>query len=330
MKIIDEKKKWVKKIKRSKCVFIMAHKDLDLDALGSSLGMYEILTKLRKTCYLVIDDKKMEDGVKKVYNLISNKFNIIKSSEINNKKNSKEDKNLLLILDTNKKYLLQNESVLDLFSNILIFDHHQLADNSINNAVLIVDNNASSTCEMIASLIEYYGVSIDSLLATILLSGIVLDTNNFMIKTNTKTYYTAYFLTTLGADPKQVQYLLKQDLKKYVERQKVITDVVIINNNIALSMGGKNQVYRREDLAKIADTLLLFSNIEASFVIGNLSKKEVGISARSMGNISINEVLTSFGGGGDRHDGAAKIIGKTILEVEQDLKKVLRKIKKGE
>ena len=44
----------------------MAHKNLDLDALGSSIGMYKILKSRKKDCYLVIDDKTHELDVEKI------------------------------------------------------------------------------------------------------------------------------------------------------------------------------------------------------------------------------------------------------------------------
>lgn len=327
MNINGHRKTWIRKIKKSKRVFIMAHKDLDLDAFGSSLGMYALLTNLKKTCYLVIDDKKMEQSVEKVYRQVKDHVRIITSKEVQANKLEKEHHNLLLIVDTNKDYLLQNSKILDELKNPIIIDHHQLSENSISEGILLIDNDASSTCEMVSDLIEYYRVPIDGDLATILLSGIVLDTNNFVIKTSEKTYYMAYYLTSLGADPKKVQYLLKQDLKQYIERQKVITDVTIIKKHIALSKGRPNKIYRREDLAKIADTLLAFSDIEASFVIGNLSKQEIGISARSMGNIKVNQILEPLGGGGDQHEGAAKIEKKTMDEIEKQLIKELKKQK---
>ena len=82
--------------------------------------------------------------------------------------------------------------------------------------------------------------------------------------------------------------------------------------------------YRREDLAKVADTLLFFNNIEASFVVGKLNKNTVGISARSLGNYDISKTLQKLGGGGDATSGAAVFQDTTISKVEQELKKILK------
>ena len=125
---------------------------------------------------------------------------------------------------------------------------------------------------MITSLIEYYDVEIDSYYATILLSGIVLDTNNFTLNTTSETYYSAYYLANLGASAKKVQYLLKQDIEEYTERQKLMSSIETIDDKVAFTKASPYTHYRREDLAKVADTLLFFNNIEASFVVGKIGK----------------------------------------------------------
>jgi len=158
---------------------------------------------------------------------------------------------------------------------------------SIKNAEIIDDSKVSSTCEMITSLIEFYDVELDSYYATILLSGIVLDTNNYTLNTSAETYYSSYYLASLGASAKKVQYLLKQDINEYTERQKLMADIETIDDKIAFTRASANTIYRREDLAKVADTLLFFNNIEASFVIGKIGKDTIGISARSLGNYDI-------------------------------------------
>ena len=66
MGIIKERRKLNKAIRNAKNIFLMAHKNLDLDALGSQIGMYMILKKKKKNCFIIIDDKEHEAGVEKV------------------------------------------------------------------------------------------------------------------------------------------------------------------------------------------------------------------------------------------------------------------------
>lgn len=324
MSIIKERRKLNKAVRNAKNIFLMAHKDLDLDALGSSIGMYVILKRRKKKCYIIIDDKNHEPGVEKILRELEGCINIIKSENIEENLHHKKNKNLLIILDTNKTELVQSKEALDIFENKLIIDHHDLGKTTIKDAIIINDNKVSSTCEMITSLIEYYDVEIDSYYATILLSGIVLDTNNYTLNTTSETFYTSYYLTNLGASAKKVQYLLKQDIEEYTERQKLLTSIETLDGKVAFTKATPYTHYRREDLAKVADTLLFFNNIEASFVIGKIGKDIIGLSARSLGNYDISKILVKLGGGGDSFNGAARFENTTISKVEQELKKLIK------
>lgn len=315
-KIIDINKM----IDSSKNIFIMGHKDLDLDALGSALAINDLLMIKGINSTIIIDDELHEPAVKKVLEETQKKIIIKKSNEIEFNKNS-----LLIIVDTNKPYLLQNENLIEKTDKILLIDHHDITKESISKGIILVDEKSSSTCEMIANYIDKENQKIDSYTATILLGGIVLDTNNFIIKTSSNTYNMAYKLSLLGADPLKVQYLLKQDIEDYIARQKVITEVRIINKTIAVAVGSSRIKYRREELAKIADTLLQFNHIESSYVIGYLSTKNVGISARSIGDKDVGKIVSIFGGGGDENEAAAQINDVKLEEIENKLISVLNK-----
>lgn len=312
-----------KKIRQSSSVFIVGHKNIDLDAFGAALGVYCYVMNSNRKAYIIIDDKKLEKSVKKVIENFKEKVNIIKSSEA---KKMYDSNSLLVIVDTNKSYLIQNEEIFDLIEDKVVIDHHNITNSSITEqqAFILNDTSVSSTCEIITNMLDYHKYLIDAEVATVLLSGIVLDTNNFVIRTNTNTYYAAYYLAKCGACPREVQYLFKQDIKEYAEMQKVITEVKVIKN-IAISKGLQTKVYRREELAKIADVILLFSNIEASFVIGKTSDG-IGISARSMGNISVGPILELFGGGGDSHEAAAIVKNKKLSEVFEEVVKKSKKL----
>lgn len=320
MKIIDNYKQINKLISNSSNVFITGHKDLDLDALGACLGIYNYLNTYKQV-FLILDDKQMETAVSKVVTELNDNVKFIDSYKAMQLKNKDS---LLFIIDTNKEYLLQNPQLEEIFENKIIIDHHEEGEGTIDGTLLtIIDKEASSTCEMVTEFLKLNNYTIDSYLATMLLSGIILDTNNYVLKTDSDTFYYSYYLTTCGAKPNKVQYLLKQDLNKYIKRQKMITNVKTVNK-IAITKGTNDEIYRREELAKTADTLLLFNNIEASFVVAKVDKNTIGISARSLGNINVGQVLSMFNGGGDAHEAASKIQGSTINTVEKELLNILK------
>ena len=322
MKLIDNTDKLNKLIETSNSIFIMGHRYLDLDALGASIGMYEYVKKFGKKPTIIINDVNFEKGVKKAIDQMNNSYTISRSSKIKDKFNNKS---LLIVVDTNKEYLLQDKNLLAVTENVLVIDHHDPNEFSISKGLVIIDQDASSTCEMITALFDKEKVEMNKDVATLLLSGIVLDTNNFVIKSTEETFRTSYLLTKWGASPQNVQYLLKQDLKKYIARQKVITNMKQYKT-ILITAGKSSLKYRREELAKIADTLIQFDKIEASFVIGRLDKNSIGISARSLGSIDVGKILESFNGGGDNNEAGACINNSTIKTVENELINIIKSL----
>lgn len=319
MLIIDYNRRIKTLVKKADEIYIMGHKHIDLDAIGACLGMYEYVIKKGKDAFIVIDDENLELSSQKIIEKAKFNTNIIKSNQINDLISKKS---LLVLLDMNKKLLAQNPNIVDYFENIIVIDHHDRGSTTIDRGLVIIDTASSSTTEIISDFLFYNKIPLNEDLATYLLSGIVLDTNNFVVKTSENTFKVAYLLTKSGASPKKVQYLLKQDLKEYIERQKVITDVKIIGK-IAMTRGIHKIIYKREELAKIADTLLFFNRIEASFVLGRISEDEFGISARSMGNINVGKIMEKFGGGGDAHEAATRIPADKVKEVEKELKEII-------
>ena len=320
--MLSKDEKNIKKlIKKSDNVFISGHKNLDLDAIGSCVGISAICNHFNKNNYIIVDDKENEIGVSKILEEIKETNNIITSEEIN--KHFK-DNSLLIITDVSKAHLLQNDKILHYFKEIIVIDHHQMTNQTIESTVRIIDTNASSAGEIVTGLIKAYNVSLTTLESTIILSGIILDTNNFTVKTTSDTYLSAYYLTKMGANPKKVQYYLKEDLKDYIIRHKVIMNVTVINEKYAVCIAKDKEEYKREDLAKIADQLLNFNNILASFVVGKRIDGGIGISARSEGVVNVGELLESLGGGGDVYNAACQIKDMNIDDVKEALIKILK------
>jgi c-di-AMP phosphodiesterase-like protein len=324
MIIIKNKKKIDEMINKASNIFIVGHRYLDLDAIASNIGMYEYVKSFGKKPIIIINDKYKEAGVKRVIEKISDCYHIEKGSKVKYRIN---ENSLLIITDTNKEMLLQDSSLPGLFGdNIIIIDHHEYNETSIQKGLIVVDDKLSSASEMITYLLESIDRDIDKKIATVLLSGIVLDTNNFALKTTADTYKAAYLLAKRGADSKIVQEILKQDIKAYIERHKMITEVKIYDK-IAIACAKASLIYRREDLAKVSDLLLQFNGIEASFAVGKLDTKKVGVSGRSTGNINIGDVLEYLGGGGNAYEAAAQVEHKKIKEVEEDIKEALKNFK---
>ena len=316
MTIKDLKKVIMKELILSKEVFLIGHNNIDLDAFASMAGFSLIAKKYKTKAYIIIDDEKIEEATKEAISKISSKINICTSKEI---ENLISNKSVLFVFDNNNKKRISIEDKLDKFKNIIVIDHHSKSKETIPNAFLYIDEKATSASEIVTALLYKFRIKVPRQFATIILGGIVLDTNNFMYKMTRKSFFYCYFLAGKGADIKEAKMYLKQDINEYINRSKIIANTKIIND-MAIAIGQKGKIYSSQNLAKTADLLLEFKSIKVSFAIGYLEKNKVGISARSIKNINVGKLMESFGGGGSKTEAAAIIENTTIKKVTEELK----------
>ena len=314
-------------IKEHNSILIMTHRNPDFDGMGSALGLQQIINSFKKESYICINNSEKNSSLKKSYDLIKENnlyFNTVKKTNVEKLIN---DDTLLIILDTHKKEMTEIPELVDKVKNIIVIDHHIKSKDHINDITLsYINSGLSSTVEFMANYIKYLNKQIDPLFATIMLVGLEIDTNNFRLKTTDKTYEAAAFLSKLGADNILKQELLQENKEIYIKRQKLIEKSFMINKNMSLCVLD-SKIYENKDLAAIAEELLQFENVEASFVIGNISKDIVGISARSIGKINVEEIMAKLGGGGHYTEAATQIKEKTIKEVQELLLNVLKEEK---
>ncbi|MDD2490281.1 MAG: DHH family phosphoesterase [Bacilli bacterium] len=307
-------------------VIIMAHKNLDLDALGSSLGMYYLCKNNGKNTFLLIEEQKSEKGVARALNELKNRDIKINIKTLNELKFIINDKTLLIILDVHIPNIMQNTEILTLVNNIIVIDHHIHNKININNIQYsYIDETISSAAEIIVGLLKELDIYIPPYIATIMLAGIVIDTNHFSIKTSHLTYGAAAYLCIQKADLKELQYLLKENFNRYLQRQEIIRKVEIIKDKLAIGEGKAEVIYYPDDIAKVADTLLLFNNIEATFTIAKIDDHIIGISARSLGNVNVQKIMETMGGGGHYTEAATQLENTTIKEAKSELLKVIEK-----
>lgn len=306
-------------IKQNDEIFIMTHYNPDFDGMGSAIALQQIINKFKKKSYIVKNAKDQDKSLNKAYMYLE-KENIEhcfinKTDAINNIK----DNSLLIILDTHKKQLLEIPNLIDRTENIVILDHHiKNKDNIKEGIISYINSNLSSTVELIASYMKYLNFTLDPLIATFMLMGLEIDTNNFKIKTTEKTYETAAFLTRQGADNVLKQELLQEEKENYVQKQKLIEQSYMLDETTAICIASDKK-YENQDLAQVAEKLLQFEDVESSFVIGMLEDNKIGISARSIGNIDVEEIMSKMGGGGHLTEAATQIENSTIEKVKEEL-----------
>lgn len=305
-------------IKNNDEIIIMTHHSPDFDGMGSALALQQIINKFNKKSYVVRNAKDSDKALNKAYNYMIEEnipHNFINKTDVIE---IATENSLLIILDTQKEQLVEQPKLLEITNNIVVLDHHIKSKDSIKGIISYINSNLSSTVEFIAQYMRYLNFNIDPLLATFLLIGLEIDTNNFTQKTTDKTYETAAFLSRQGADNVIKQEILQEEKENYIRKQKIIEKSTMVNDNIALCIAN-DEIYANQDLASIALKLLQFEDVEASFVIGKLSETKVGISARSISKIDVEQIMKQLGGGGHINEAATQIENTTIEEAKKQL-----------
>lgn len=307
-------------------VLVMGHRNSDLDAVGAAVGVAEICMSLNKECRIVIDKDvtlakpliSHMSGTK-----IENKFISPKSAESFISENT-----LLVIVDTHRQAFLEAPQIFDMVSKVVVIDHHRKTVDHINKAVVFYhEPNASSASEMVTELIEYMrnGISLSQKSAEALLSGIMLDTKNFVMKTGVATFEAAAYLRSAGADTVSVKRLFSNSLKTQKEKSEVVKNAVIFGGS-AVGVVDFESENVRIIAGQAADELLGVDGVEATYILfktGNV----INISARSYGTVNVQLVMENMGGGGHRTMAACQIEDISFEEALSQLKKSIKAVK---
>ena len=297
-------------------IVVMGHSYPDLDCYGSCLGIYKRVSAIGKNCYIYLEGNDYSEIMCKAIDSVDG-VKYINSSNIGNLTNI-----LLIIVDVHQINRLENSNIFDYCKDYVILDHH-IKDKKCpkNGKLLYINNSLSSMVELITYYLDYNKITIDKSIATIMLAGLEIDTNEYNLKTTSKTYRAASLLVEMGADIIAKQELLKESKYDYVRRADYIKNSYTINGNIAICV--LPDISKTETLAEIADSLLAFDDIEASFVIAKISNKEYGISARSIGEFDILKVIRKLDGGGSTTSAGAKT-NKSLSNIKEIIIKSIK------
>lgn len=308
-------------VKESENVIIMGHKSPDMDALGSAIGVLKIAQSNGVEGYIVHDQEDVMAGIKRAVDIIKTDGSLWKyfigrqeAEEIFTKKS------LVVVVDTHRPNNVAHPFVLQNAERKVIIDHHRRGEDFIQEATLVyMEPYASSTAELVTELIEYQPnkIQLSTLEATTLLTGIIVDTKSFALRTGSRTFDAASYLRIKGADPTLTQQFLKEDLQTFIKRSKLIESAYIHDDSIAIVCAENDSKYSHILIAQAADTLLTMDNIKATFVIARLDEELVAISARSLGDINVQVIMEKLQGGGHLTNAATQLKDITTTEAEQ-------------
>ncbi len=312
-------------LEESDKVLIMGHKRPDLDAIGAAVGVYACARIINKPARIVLDG--VTTAVSTLYDRVREddfyEENIFISAK--DAKASITDKTLLVVVDVNRPSYVENSEVLSMVKDVVVFDHHRVSSDLIENPVLrYVEPYASSTSEMISEVIRYIddNIKLAPIEADALLSGIVVDTKNFVVNTGVKTFEAAAFLKRSGADMVRVKSYFKNDMASYKAKATAVKDCHIYRNDMAISICPSDVENPTVTAAQAADELLDIAGIKASFVLTKIDST-IYISARSFDMVNVQLIMEKLGGGGHLSVAGAQIQGGTIYEAIDKLKEAI-------
>ncbi|MGE7691026.1 DHH family phosphoesterase [Lysinibacillus sp. NPDC097214] len=320
-------------IQDSDQVFVMGHKNPDMDSIGASVGVRKMAQMNDVKGYVIINFEELNGSVTRLMNEIESKSDFYEHFLTPEEAATKmTEKSLLVIVDTHKPNLVIDSHLLKLAEKVVVIDHHRRSEDFIENPTLVyMEPYASSTAELVTELLEYQPkrAKINMLEATALLAGIIVDTKSFTLRTGARTFEAASYLRTNGADTVLVQRLLKEGVDTYIERSKIVQTVKFVKPGIAIAVGEEAKVYDSVLIAQTADILLTMKDVSASFVIAHRSDGKVGISARSLGEVNVQLIMEKLGGGGHLTNAACQVEANSIDGVKKYLEEAINEVLEG-
>lgn len=293
-----------KLIKEHDNIIIMTHKYPDFDGLSSAFCLQSIISEFNKKSVIVKSTENKDKSIDKAYKMLDD--NNIKYNAKSIVDEYITENTLLFVLDTHTQPIVENENLLNI-KNKVVIDHHIINKNRIKNCKLsYINPKLSSTVEFMSGYLKYLNKTVNSYYATFMLVGLEIDTNNFNHKTTYKTYETAAHISKIGADNILKQILFKETKETYIKRNKVIEKSTMINENMAMCLC-EDEIFEKKDLSSIADDLLQFEGVEASFSLGKIDDELIGISARSFDKINVEKIMSKLNGGGHRNEAATTL-----------------------
>ena len=307
-------------------VFVVGHKNLDMDALGSAVGMQLFASNILDESYVVYDAEQMSPDIHRAIQFLENE-GVTKLLPLNQAIEMVTNRSLLVMVDHSKTALTLSKEFYDLFTQTIIIDHHRRDQDFPENAVITyIESGASSASELVTELLQFQNSKksrLSRMQASVLMGGMMLDTKNFTSRVTSRTFDVASYLRTRGSDSVVIQELAATDFEEYRLVNELILQGQAVQPSILVAQAKDDKEYDTVVISKAADTMLAMSGIEASFVIAKNSQGDISISARSRSKINVQRIMEELGGGGHFNLAAARLTDMSLQEAGYRLKTVI-------
>ncbi|MTB63436.1 DHH family phosphoesterase [Streptococcus sp. zg-86] len=314
------------KLKMVDKVFVVGHRNLDMDALGSAVGMQYFAQNIMNNAYTVYNPQEMSADIERAIQRLAHE-NCSNLLTVEEAKKQVTSQSLLIMVDHSKIGLTLSKEFYELFSQVVVVDHHRRDADFPENAVLTyIESGASSASELVTELIQFQNDKhhkINRLQSSLLMAGIMLDTKNFTARVTSRTFDVASYLRNRGSDSSEIQQIAATDFNEYRQINELILRGQKISDHIVLVCGDEQIAYDTIVPSKAADTILGMAGIEAVFVVTKNVNDYIAISARSRSKVNVQRIMEEMGGGGHFNLAAAQVHYESLDQVQIKLQQVI-------
>ena len=314
------------KIRSVDQVFVVGHKNLDMDALGSAVGMQLFASNITENSYAVYDADQMSPDIERAVKFLE-KEGVTKLLPLANAMKLVTNRSLLILVDHSKTALTLSKDFYELFTQTIVIDHHRRDQDFPENAVITyIESGASSASELVTELIQFQNSKknrLSRMQASVLMAGMMLDTKNFTSRVTSRTFDVASYLRTRGSDSIAIQEIAATDFEEYREVNELILQGRKLGSDILIAQAKDSTTYDTVVISKAADAMLAMSGIEASFVLAKNTQGFISISARSRSKINVQRIMEELGGGGHFNLAAAQIEDMSLSEAGEKLTQLI-------
>lgn len=300
-------------------VVIMGHHISDVDSLGASIGVFCAARVLGKKAQIVLNE--VTSSLRPLVELFTEENGYPADLFIRSEEAIliTDENTLVMVVDVNRPSYTECPELLKRSGTVCVFDHHRQGSEVIENPVLsYVEPYASSACEMIAEVLQYFSenIRLSPCEADCIYAGVLIDTNNFMTKTGVRTFEAAAYLRRAGAEVTRVRKLLRNDLGDYKARAEAVRHAIVYRNSFAISICPADNLESPTVVcAQAANELLNIIGIKASFVLTEYHGK-IYVSSRSIDEINVQLIMERLGGGGHMNVAGAQLTDCTVMRAK--------------
>ena len=320
-------------IERSSNVIIAGHKMADFDCIGSAIGLARVVQALNKDVYVIAATGGIEEKLKAAMELHKEKLKkevkLVSESEA---MNHLTGNTLVIMTDHHSVRQSNGARILESAKKIAVVDHHRRStDMGVKPVLVYIEAGASSTCELVSEMIPYLSnrVDLSEVDADLMLTGMIVDTQNFRVRTGSRTYEAASALREYGADPQRCYGYLKDTFEEFALKTSVATRAQKLDHGVVIAPV-VDKGMTRSLMSQVADSLLGIQGVEAAFVIAKDDSGMTCISARSAGRINVQIICEKMGGGGHMTAAAMQRAKTNIQDIREELIHVLEQYWKEE